>query len=107
MMNVIIFLVGLAVYGSYGLEGFGYLLGAVAISYAAGRMIPKYRWVLWVSLALNGLALTLMKCQPLTGMALPAILGISYFTLKIISYNVDVYRGNILRRKIFSGIASM
>ena len=90
--NILILLAGLAVYVGYGLEGFVYLAGAVVCSYEAGRLIPKYRWVFWISLLLNGMGLILVKLQPLTGMQLPAMLGISYFTLKIISYNVDVYR---------------
>ena len=38
-------------------------------------------------------ALLVLKLQPLTGMEFMAPLGISYFTLQIISYHVDVYRG--------------
>ena len=93
MMNVLIFAAGLAVYAGYGMAGFAYLIGAVLISYGAGRLIPKFRWVLWVSILIHAAALALVKLQPLTGMKLPAVLGISYFTLKIISYNADVYRG--------------
>ena len=93
MMNILIFFAGLGIYAGYGMAGFGYLMAAVLISYGAGRLIAKYRWVLWISLILNGGILVLVKLQPLTGMELPAVLGISYFTLKIISYNVDVYRG--------------
>ena len=93
MMNILIFLAGLGVYAGYGLAGFAYLMGAMLISYGVGRLIPKHRWMLWVSLVLNAGALALVKLQPLTGMELPAVLGLSYFTLKTISYNVDVYRG--------------
>ena len=93
MMNVLIFLAGLGVYAGYGMAGFAYLMVSVLISYGAGRMMSRHRWVLWVSLILHGGALALVKLQPLTGMELPAVLGISYFTLKIISYNVDIYRG--------------
>lgn len=93
MMNILIFLAGLGIYASYGMAGFAYLLGAVLVSYGAGLLIPRHRWVLWVSLMLQGGVLTLIKVQPITGMELPAILGISYFTLKIISYNADISRG--------------
>ena len=93
MMNVLIFIAGLAVYAGYGMAGFAYLVLAVLISYGAGLLIPRCRWALWVSLVLHGGALALVKLQPLSGMELPAVLGISYFTLKIISYNVDIYRG--------------
>ena len=93
MTNVLIFFAGLAVYAGYGLAGFAYLMCAVLISYGAGRLMTRYRWMLWVSLIIHGGVLALMKLQPLTGMEVPVVLGISYFTLKIISYNVDVYRG--------------
>ena len=93
MMNVLIFLAGLAVYAGYGMAGFAYLMAAVLISYGTGLLIPKHRWVLWAGIAVPCCVLALVKLQPLTGMELPAVLGISYFTLKIISYNVDVYRG--------------
>ena len=63
------------------------------ISYGAGLLIPKCPWALWASIVVHAGALALVKLQPLTGMELPAVLGISYFTLKIISYNVDIYRG--------------
>ena len=92
LMNVLIFAAGLAVYAGFGMAGFAYLLAAVLISYGAGLLIPRCRQVLWVSILIHAGALALVKLQPLTGMELPAVLGISYFTLKIISYHVDIYR---------------
>ena len=59
----------------------------------AGLLTKKQRWISWVSIALNVLMLTMVKLQPLTGWSLLAPVGISYFTLQIIAYNVDVYRG--------------
>ena len=92
MMNVLIFAAGLAVYAGFGMAGFLYLLWAVLLSYCLGLLIPKHRWVLWAGILLCAGPLALVKLQHLTGMELPAVLGISYFTLKIISYNADVYR---------------
>ena len=91
--NVLIFLLGLAVYAGYGFPGLAYLLGAAALSYGAGLLIPKHKWVLWVSVILNSLALLAVKAQPLLGWEFVAPLGISYFTLQIIAYNADIYRG--------------
>ena len=93
MMNILIFLAGLAIYAGYGVVGFAYLMGAALISYGAALMLEKHRWMLWGSIGILGGALALVKLQPITGMALPGVLGISYFTLKIVSYLVDVYRG--------------
>ena len=91
--NILIFAAGLAVYAGYGLPGLIYLLGATALSYGAGRLIPKYKWVLWISVGLNSLALLAVKAQPLLGWKFLAPVGISYFTLQIIAYNADIYRG--------------
>lgn len=92
-MNVLIFIAGLLVYAGYGLSGIIYLAAAILISYGAGLLTKRCRWVMWVSVGLNALMLTLVKLQPVTGWSVLAPLGISYFTLQIISYNVDVYRG--------------
>lgn len=92
IVNVLIFVLGLAVYAGYGLSGLAYLLGATVISYGAGLLIPKHKWVLWISVGLNALALLAVKAQPVTGWEFAAPLGISYFTLQIIAYNADIYR---------------
>ena len=93
IVNILLFIAGLLVYAGYGIPGFLYLLGAMALAYALGRLIPKYKWLLWPGVAVNGLWLLLLKLQPVTGMSLLAPLGISYFTLRIISYLADVYMG--------------
>ena len=92
-MNVLIFIAGLLVYAGYGLSGIIYLAAAILISYGAGLLTKRCRWIVWISVGLNALMLTLVKLQPVTGWSVLAPLGISYFTLQIISYNVDVYRG--------------
>ena len=93
IVNILIFLAGLAVYGGYGIPGLAYLLAATLLTYLAGLVIPKCRWVLWISVAVNVLVLTAVKAQPVLGWEFVAPLGISYFTFQIIAYNVDVYRG--------------
>ena len=91
--NIIIFLAGLICYLGYGLPGLGYLLGVTVLSYCLGLLIPKHKWLLWVNLALNILALLTVKLQPLTGWEFTAPLGISYFTLQILAYSADLCRG--------------
>lgn len=93
IINIVIFILGLAVYAGYGLPGLAYLLSATALSYVAGLLIPKHKWVLWLSVVLNVLALLAVKAQPLLGWEFIAPLGISYFTLQVIAYNADIYRG--------------
>lgn len=107
VMNIVIFLAGLLVYAGYGLPGFGYLAAAVLLSYGTGRLTKRCPWMMWVCVALNAAMLAMLRLQPLTGITLLAPLGISYFTLQIISYNVDVYRGkyeperNLFRYSLF------
>ncbi len=101
IVNVLIFLLGLAVYAGYGIPGLAYLLGATALSYVAGLLIPKHKWILWISITLNALALLAVKAQPLTGWEFVAPLGISYFTLQIIAYNADIYRGKYAPERNF------
>lgn len=93
LVSVLIFLIGLAVYAGYGLWGFVYLAAAVLVSYGCGLLTKKYPFMAFVSIALNGAMLVLVKLQPVTGLHLISVMGISYFTLQIISYNADVYRG--------------
>ena len=93
IINVLIFLAGLAVYGGYGIPGLAYLLAATLLTYLAGLLIPKCPWVMWISVAVNVLVLTVVKAQPVLGWDFVAPLGISYFTFQIIAYNVDIYRG--------------
>ena len=103
MINILIFVAGLAIYAGYGISGLAYLLAATAISYGAGLLIPRHRWVMHASIVLNAAMLVAVKLQPITGMEILAPMGVSYFTLQIISYHVDLYRGkyeperNILR----------
>lgn len=93
IFNILILFAGLLIYAGYGIGGLGYLLAATVLSFGAGLLIPKHRWVMGVSVALNALMLLAVKLQPVTGWAFSAAMGISYFTLQIISYNVDIYRG--------------
>ncbi len=107
VINILIFIAGLAIYAGYGLAGLVYLLCVTAASYLIGLLIPKHRWLMWVSVALQAALLVAFKL-PFTAQAgLIAPMGLSYFTLQIISYHADLYRGkytpekNILRYGLF------
>lgn len=93
IMTIFFLLAGLAVYGFYGLSGLAFLAALTAGSYLAGRLIPRFRWVLWAFLAFCVGWLAFIRLEPITHLSLLAPLGISYFSLKIISYLCDVYRG--------------
>ena len=53
IINILIFFAGLLVYAGYGIPGLVYLLGATALSYGAGLLIPKRKWIFWVTMGLN------------------------------------------------------
>lgn len=107
MINLLILIVGLVVYAGYGISIL-YLLAATLLSYLAGRLIPRHRWVMWVSTVLLTLPLLFLRAQHwLPWQSIIAPVGISYFTLQIIAYHVDLYRGkyepekNLLRFGLF------
>lgn len=93
MVQILIFLAGLLVYAGYGLWGLGCILAAALISWAVGLITPKHPWTAFLAVGLNALWLVLLRLERYTGLALLAPMGVSYFTLQLISYNVDVYRG--------------
>ena len=93
IVNVLIFLIGLLVYAGYGWAGMAYLAVATLLSYATALLAKKAPWLTWAWIVLNAGMLLMLKLQPLTGISWLAPMGVSYFTLQIISYNVDVYRG--------------
>lgn len=104
---MILFIVGLVVYAGYGISVL-YLFAIILLSYLAGLLIPKYRVVMWISTILQVFLLLLLRAQHL--LPYPTIIapiGISYFTLQIIAYHVDLYRGsyapekNILKFALF------
>ena len=99
MMNILILFAGLFLYAGYGIWGLVWVLAATGISYLLGLLIPKYKWLMYLGVAAQGIILVLLKLQPVTGMELLAPMGVSYFSLQIISYLVDVYRGKIQPEK--------
>ena len=101
MMNVFIFLAGLAIYAGYGLPGLGYMAAAVVLAYAMGLLTPRFRFAMWISVVANAGMLVLLKLQPVTGMELISAMGVSYFSLQLIAYNVDVGKGKYPPEKNF------
>lgn len=107
IINILLLIIGLAVYAGYGISIL-YLLAVTLLSYLAGLLIPKHRLVMWVSTVLQIFLLLLLRVRHLLPyLSLAAPIGISYFTLQIIAYHVDLYRGkyepekNMLRFALF------
>ena len=99
--NVLIFAVGLLVYAGYGVAGLAVLLTAACVSYAAALATGRFRRAMWLSVGANVAMLVFFKTQHLLELSFAAPLGVSYFTLMLISYNVDVYRGKYPAEKNF------
>ena len=93
IMNLLIFVAGLAIQALTGWVGLAYLAAATVISYILGLLIPKKKWLMWPGVAVNALILLYIKLLPVTNWGFIEVLGISYFSLQIIAYLVDVYRG--------------
>ena len=107
MINFLILIVGLAVYAGYGISVL-YLSTVTLLGYLVGRLIPRYRFLMWMSVVLLTLPLLFLRIQHwLPWRSIIAPMGISYFTLQIIAYHVDLYRGryepekNLLRFGVF------
>ena len=93
IMNLLIFVAGLAIQALTGWVGLAYLAAATVISYILGLLIPKKKWLMWPGVAVNALILLYIKLLPVTNWGFIEVLGISYFSLQIIAYLVDVYKG--------------
>ena len=93
MINILILIVGLVVYAGYGMSVL-YLSAVTLIGYLAGRLIPRHRFIMWISVTLLTLPLLFLRVQQwLPWQSVIAPIGISYFTLQTIAYHVDLYRG--------------
>lgn len=106
IVNVLIFLIGLAVYAGCGIPGLLTLLCATLVSYAAALATKRFRAAMWLSVGANAAMLLFFKGQHLAGLSFAAPMGVSYFALMLISYNVDVYRGKYEAEKNFFRFAS-
>ncbi len=105
VLKILIFAVSVLAYGSYGLPGLGCLAAATAVSYLAGRLYSKAPWLTWASITVTALSLVVLKLEPYTNLGLLAPMGVSYFTLRLISYNADVAKGKIAPEKNFFSFA--
>lgn len=107
IINLIILIVGLTVYAGYGISVL-YLLTITLLSYLVGLLIPRHHWVMWVSTVLQAWLLLYLRVQHwMSWQSVIPPIGISYFTLQIIAYHVDLYQGkyepekNLLRFGLF------
>ncbi len=86
----------------------GYLLFSALTTYAYGRYMKKYegmsgqgKVLLAVTVIANLAVLLTVKFGLLAGVNLLVPMGISFYTLQVIAYCVDVYRGNVQAQSNF------
>ena len=93
--NVLLFIVSILIYFSFGIKPFLFIVFSTLSTYIVGRYVKGRKWLLVISILVNVLLLGYFKffIDYWNGLKLIVPLGISYYTLQVISYLVDVYKG--------------
>ena len=125
MKNAALLLCSLAFYGWGEPKYLLLMLFSIAQGYVFGLLIEKYRGrprskvFLWLSVSLSLLLLAYFKYagffldsfHAVTGLSVPALqialpIGISFYTFQILSYVVDVWRGDASAQRNFIDLAA-
>ena len=96
-MNFLLLVLSIIIYASYGLSNFIYIGFSLLSTFIVARYLNKEnknrKLVLAGTIVLNTAILVFVKFLPYTNINILAPFGISYYTLQVISYLVDVYKG--------------
>lgn len=128
LINILLLILSIGIYASFGISNLIYILFSVVTTYVAARMIDGKRadtrpasttenknsrnsgkWILILTITINAgilIAIKILlfgqaKYNLLSTANIIAPIGISYYTLQVISYIVDVYKGKIEAEKNF------
>ena len=93
--NALLLIISIVIYFSFGIKPFLFILFSTLSTYLVGKYVKGRKWLLIVSILVNILILGYFKffIDYWNGLKLIVPLGISYYTLQVISYLVDVYKG--------------
>ncbi len=93
--NTLLLIVSILIYFSFGIKPFLFIMFSTISTYLVGRFVKGRKWLLIISILVNVLLLGYFKffIGYWNGLSLIIPLGISYYTLQVISYLVDVYKG--------------
>ena len=94
-MNVLLLLASIIIYASFGIQSLLYVFFSIITTFIAAKYLKTKhkKLILSGTIIVNLAILVFMKFLPYTNLSILAPLGISYYTLQIISYLVDVYKG--------------
>ncbi|MBQ4032130.1 MAG: MBOAT family protein [Bacilli bacterium] len=93
--NALLLIASILIYFSFGIKPFLFIVFSTLSTYIVGRFVKGRKWLLIISIIVNVLILGYFKffIDYWNGLKLIVPLGISYYTLQVISYLVDVYKG--------------
>lgn len=93
--NILLLIVSIVIYFSFGIIPFLFILFSTISTYIVGKYVNKRKWLLILSIIVNVLILGYFKffIDSFNPLKLIVPMGISYYTLQVISYLVDVYKG--------------
>ncbi len=96
-VRFLLLILSVIIYVSYGLSNFIYICFSLLTTFVAARNLKqddKNRKIVLVgTIIINTIILVGVKFLPYTSLNILAPLGVSYYTLQVISYLVDVYKG--------------
>ncbi len=94
-MNIVLFILSIAIYLSYGFSNFIFIIFSMLSSFIAARFLKRKngKVILGLAIFVNAALLVMSKFLPYANINFISSIGISYYTLQVISYLVDVYKG--------------
>ena len=94
-MNIVLFILSIAIYLSYGFSNFIFIIFSMLSSFIVARFLKRKngKVILGLAIFVNAALLVMSKFLPYVNINFISSIGISYYTLQVISYLVDVYKG--------------